>query len=238
MIKILMLMKQDDDVPLAAFRDFRKIGLPNAFISWDACRRYVQYDIHPDSPQLAFPLPLELTVDAIDEIWLDETLDDQDTSIVTQFEEKLAASLFNHFVGAAKLYAIEKREVKPIGSGEISETYLKRLVLLARKQGSTHEQFLSHWNNIHANLLIAVKPGPLRYCQLCVLSELRAPTQVKEMNVDIDGLSESWFTDERAMNAGRETAEGIALAADNAKYVGCSKRIFFDEREILNRVPN
>lgn len=239
MIKILMLMKRKDGVPVQDFDQFLMVEFPSGFTSWNRCQRYVKYDIHQESPQLAIPPPLELTVDAIDEIWFEDKPNERELPAVAQFEQRLAASRISFFIQEMKLYRFEEYEVKTIELPEQEpRSYLKRLVPLTRRSGSTHEQFLHHWNTVHAPLLKAVRPGPVRYCQLCVRSEVYPPAGVDTMAVDIDGFSESWFLNEREMNFGRNTPEGIALVKDNAIYVGRSKRIFFDELELHNRVSN
>lgn len=239
MLKVLMLMQCRSEVSVADFAAFRRSELPTAFIPWRACHRYVQYDLHPEPRQLASPPPLELSLDAIDELWLDESACDSAANALSLFEQRLEASQIQRVVGEMKVYLFEEREVKQLAPNASASTpSLKRLVPLARKTGTTHAQFMQHWNTVHAPLLLAVRPGPLRYSQLCVVRELRLPSGVGRLAADIDGFSESWFMDESAMNAGRNTPEGVALMNDNALYVERSKRIFFDERELYYRAPD
>jgi len=108
---------------------------------------------------------------------------------------------------------------------------LKRLVPLVRKEGWSHEQFIQHWVNVHAELLKHLPHGPRRYCQLYVNAEIRPPDGIAALDVHIDGFSESWFVDEAEMNADNATPEGEALSADNRVYLSRSKRFFFDEVE-------
>lgn len=240
MLKLLALLSRRQGVSDQDFRQLRKAELPEVFVGWSACRRYVQYDIHPGGLQVSSPPPLELALDAIEEIWIDEAAGDGAMPAVAQLSARLEASRLRDFVGEMKTYLFEEREIKRVGLQDADPGHhlLKRLVPLVRKAGLTREEFFRHWNSVHAPLLKAVKPGPRRYCQLCVQSEVPPPGGIATLAVDIDGFSESWFTDEREMNLGRDTPEGIALARDNAVYVERSRRLFFDEREIHCQVPH
>jgi uncharacterized protein (TIGR02118 family) len=233
-IKLLVLLKRRQGVPDHVFREFRESGLPDAFAGWSACKRYVHYDLHPAAPQLSTPPPLDLSVDAIEEVWLDADSGEGDMPAIAQVNARLDHIGLAHFVGKMKCCVFDEREIKRAGlpEGDPGHGLLKRLVPLMRRAGWSREDFHHHWRTVHAPLLKAVKPGPLRYCQLAVLSEIRPPDGINTLAVDIDGFSESWFEDERAMNQGRDTPEGIALARDNAVYVERSMRLFFDEREI------
>jgi hypothetical protein len=125
----------------------------------------------------------------------------------------------------------EQRITNALPDDATGDGMLKRLVPLVRKQGWSHEQFIQHWVNVHAELLKNLPRGPRRYCQLYVHAEISPPEGIAALDVHLDGFSESWFVDEAEMNADNATPEGEALVADNRIYLSGSKRFFFEEVE-------
>ena len=108
---------------------------------------------------------------------------------------------------------------------------VKSLSLLTRKAGLTHEQFVKHWVEVHAPLAHAV-PGLRRYVQSHILEERRRP-DIPATEVEVDGIAELWFDDADALARGFASAEGKALHADGALFIGRIKSYTTEERVII-----
>jgi uncharacterized protein (TIGR02118 family) len=83
---------------------------------------------------------------------------------------------------------------------------IKRLGMVRRKQSMTHEQFVDHWLNVHAELCKKL-PGMRRYSV-----NLLAPESVPVLGYD--GFSELWFDSAEALQAALSSPEGKTLLAD------------------------
>ena len=90
------------------------------------------------------------------------------------------------------------------------KTYIKRIGLLKRKQSLTHEQFLAHWLNVHAEL--CKKLPNLRRYAVNVIDREKSP------HLDYDGFSELWYDSEEDLKAAIASPEGKTLMADLANF--------------------
>lgn len=107
----------------------------------------------------------------------------------------------------------------------MNKTYTKRLGILRRKDGITHEQFVEHWLERHAALCVKL-PGLRRYSVNLVDRE-RFP------DFDYDGFSELWFDSEEELNAGLQSPEGRTLLADLPSFAKDVSPIISVEHQIL-----
>jgi len=195
------------------------------------CRRYVQYRLHPERVWPPGTPQLDMNLDGIEEIWLDGQ-PELAAAILSSVRTPTYLDYLRRYVGAMTTFLFEEQRItNALPDDATGKGLLKRLVPLVRKDGWSHERFIRHWVEVHAELLKDVEPPPRRYCQLYVNAEVPPPDGVSSLGVYIDGFSESWFADEAEMNAGGETPEGKVLAADNRIYLERSKRFFFDEVE-------
>jgi uncharacterized protein (TIGR02118 family) len=108
---------------------------------------------------------------------------------------------------------------------------IKTIGLLARKPGWTHEQFMTHWVEVHAPLAHAV-PGLRRYVQNHIRDE-RTRTDIEALQVEIDGVAELWFDDRAALEAAARTPEMQALHADGAIFIGRIRSYVVEEKTIV-----
>src|SRR5580698_921985 len=95
---------------------------------------------------------------------------------------------------------------------------IKVLGLLTRKVGTTHEEFVRHWYDIHAPLAHAV-PGIRRYVQSHI-TDTRTRPDVPETNVEVDGIAELWYDDLESLQRAAATPEMKALTDDGALFIG------------------
>ena len=108
---------------------------------------------------------------------------------------------------------------------------IKRVSLLTRKVGLTHEEFVHHWREVHGPLARQV-PGIRRYVQCHIQSESRR-ADIPETDVEIDGIAELWYDSVEAMERSTETAEAQALYADGALIIGNIKTYVIEEKVIV-----
>lgn len=97
----------------------------------------------------------------------------------------------------------------------------KAIILLARREGSTPEEFRDWWLGPHAELA-AELPG-LRRLRFNVVDE----------GAGYDGVSELWFDSREAFEAAYASEHGQRVAADSLAHVGRRERLLVDERAIV-----
>jgi uncharacterized protein (TIGR02118 family) len=100
----------------------------------------------------------------------------------------------------------------------------KAIILLSRREGSSHEAFCEWWLDRHAPLARRL-PG-VRRLVFDVVEGEAAP---------FDGISELWFDDLAAFEAAYASEIGQRVAADSMAHVGCRVRLFVDERLQVGR---
>jgi hypothetical protein len=231
MIKLLTLLVRRSDLTHAQFVEIWADKTPELMATADLCRRYVQYRLHPDRVWPPGTPQLDLQLDGIEELWLEASIQ-QTAEVLRRFRTPAYLQHLLSHVGAMAIYAFSEQQItNRLPDDATGDGMVKRLVPLVRTEGWSHEQFIEHWVDIHAELLKKISPTPRRYCQLYVDAEIPPPDGIADLGVHIDGFSESWFVDEDEMNGANSTPEGKTLAADNKIYLSRSKRFFFDEVE-------
>jgi hypothetical protein len=231
MIKLLTLLARRSGLTHERFVKVWADETPALTAASESCRRYVQYRLHPDRVWPSGTPQLDLKLDGIEELWLEGSAQ-QAAEIVQRARKSAYLQHLRSHVGAMATFVFDERRItNTLPDDATGEGMLKRLVPLVRKQGWSHNQFIEHWVNVHAELLKKLPRGPRRYCQLYVNAEVASPDGIASLDVHIDGFSESWFIDEAEMNADNATPEGEALVADNRIYLSRSQRFFYDEVE-------
>ena len=108
---------------------------------------------------------------------------------------------------------------------------IKRLSLLTRKAGLTHDDFVRHWLEVHGPLALNV-PGIRRYVQSHIQGEtVRA--DIPAPDLEIDGIAELWYDSVEAMERSSATPEALALYADGALIIGQIKSFVIEEKVII-----
>ena len=108
---------------------------------------------------------------------------------------------------------------------------IKSLSLLVRKDGMTHEQFMTHWVQIHGPLALKV-PGLRRYVQSHIRDERRR-ADIPAIGVEVDGIAETWYDDAEAMARAVATPEMKALQADGALFIGRIQSFLTHEHVVI-----
>jgi uncharacterized protein (TIGR02118 family) len=112
---------------------------------------------------------------------------------------------------------------------------IKFVGLLTRKQGTSHEEFVRHWFDIHGPLAHAV-PGIRRYVQSHIV-DTRTRPDIPETNVEVDGIAELWYDDLESFQRAAATPEMKALTDDGALFIGQIKSYVIEERQIIPKSP-
>ena len=107
----------------------------------------------------------------------------------------------------------------------MAKTYTKRLGILRKKDGISHEEFVNHWLQKHAVLCTRL-PGLRRY-SVNLVDRKRFP------KFDYDGFSELWFDSEEDLVASLSSPEGKILLADLPNFAGDVDPIISVETQIL-----
>ena len=107
----------------------------------------------------------------------------------------------------------------------MAKTYTKRLGILRKKEGITHEQFVNHWMQKHAAL--CVKLPKLRRYSVNLVDRARFP------KFGYDGFSELWFDSEEDLVAALASVEGKTLLADLPNFAGDIDPIISVETQFL-----
>ena len=107
----------------------------------------------------------------------------------------------------------------------MTKTFTKRLGILRKKEGITHEAFADHWLEKHAALCVLL-PGLRRY-SVNFVDRKRFP------KFGYDGFSELWFDDEQALWASLESPEGKTLLADLPNFAGSIEPIISVETPVI-----
>jgi uncharacterized protein (TIGR02118 family) len=94
----------------------------------------------------------------------------------------------------------------------MAKTYTKRLGILRKKEGMSHEQFVDHWINKHA--VLCSKLPKLRRYSVNLVDRTRFP------KFGYDGFSELWFDSEEDLVAALNSPEGKTLLADLPNFAG------------------
>jgi len=108
---------------------------------------------------------------------------------------------------------------------------IKVMGLLTRKPELSHEQFVKHWQEIHAPLAHAV-PGVRRYVQ-CHIVGTRTRPDIPETDVEVDGIAELWYDDADALARAAASAEMKRLTDDGALFIGRIKSFIIEEKQII-----
>jgi len=93
---------------------------------------------------------------------------------------------------------------------------IKTIALIRRKPGISHEEFMRHYEDVHAPLAMACLPGLRGYVRNYVVT---APGGA---DPGFDVVSEFWFDDAAALQAVHDflrTDEARALREDEARFI-------------------
>ena len=103
--------------------------------------------------------------------------------------------------------------------------HFKRIGLQRKRTDLSHEQFVAHWVNVHAEL--AKRLPKLRRYSINVVDRARNP------DFAYDGFSELWFDSRADCEAAFASSQGVAVLADLPNYVERVDPVFIEEHQIV-----
>jgi uncharacterized protein (TIGR02118 family) len=107
---------------------------------------------------------------------------------------------------------------------------IKIITLLRRKDGMTHEEFVRHWEEVHAPMLREI-PEIRRYVQSHIVSE--RPSPVATIEGEVDGIVELWYDDLETLARVWASPAVSALAEDTRRFIGAMKSFIIDEKVLI-----
>lgn len=116
---------------------------------------------------------------------------------------------------------------------------IKTIAFLKRKAGLSREQFIRHYEAVHAPLILSVAPQVCEYRRNFLLPEgaIIAPGAAA---VDFDVVTELWYPDresfEAAMAAFTSTANAARIAADEEQLFDRAYTRFYVVEERSSRI--
>jgi uncharacterized protein (TIGR02118 family) len=109
---------------------------------------------------------------------------------------------------------------------------IKRASLLARKPGTSHEEFVKHWVEIHAPMARAC-PGIGRYT-LTIINSSSKRNGMAPFDIEVDGIAELWFKDKAAFDAYSSSPATKRLRDDGATFIGREIDFIAEEKVIIS----
>ncbi|MBA2555912.1 MAG: EthD family reductase [Chloroflexi bacterium] len=88
---------------------------------------------------------------------------------------------------------------------------IKVVALLRRREGLSHEEFESHWRDVHPHYVRAL-PGVRRYVQ-------SPAVDLPRKQWPYDGLAELWFDDVAAVRAAFASAAADPMREDEGRFL-------------------
>ena len=104
---------------------------------------------------------------------------------------------------------------------------IKTVTLLTRRPDLSREEFLRHWKQIHAPLVLAL-PGVRRYVQC-------RPLETAGGEPPYDGIAEVWYDSLKGLRATMDSTAYNELLADEKNFMGATTQdsifMFVEEEE-------
>jgi uncharacterized protein (TIGR02118 family) len=103
--------------------------------------------------------------------------------------------------------------------------YYKRIGLLRMKPGLSHDQFVTHWTTVHAEM--AKRLPRLRRYVINLIDRQKYP------QLGYDGFSELWFDSIADHDAAFTSPLGVELLADVENFAAGVDPVMVEERRML-----
>ena len=104
---------------------------------------------------------------------------------------------------------------------------IKCFSMIKRKANLTQDEFLRHWKEVHAPIIVENMPGLRKYVQ-------NHPVRVPGVESQIDGIAETWWDDVESFQnylTWRQSDKGKVLIDDEQILVDTSKLVRFVAEE-------
>ncbi len=104
---------------------------------------------------------------------------------------------------------------------------IKCFSMIKRKANLTQDEFLRHWKEVHAPIIVEHMPGLRKYVQ-------NHPVRVPGVESQIDGIAETWWDDVESFQnylTWRQSDKGKVLIDDEQILVDTSEIVRFVAEE-------
>jgi uncharacterized protein (TIGR02118 family) len=108
----------------------------------------------------------------------------------------------------------------------------KIISVLARKPDQTIEEFVKHWEEVHAPLVKNV-PGVVRYTLSIVRGSSTRTDGVGPLELPADGFAELWFEDMASLQKAAASDAVKTVLKDGTLFVGREVDFVVEERVII-----
>ncbi len=104
---------------------------------------------------------------------------------------------------------------------------LKVYILSRRRSDMTHEQYVTHWRDVHAPLF-ASQPDTRRYVRRYIQSRLTGDRPAGPVLGEVDGIVQLWFDDIAGFNAFAASPSYLnVIQPDEERFTDPSKCEYF-----------
>ena len=108
----------------------------------------------------------------------------------------------------------------------------KIISVLARKPDQTVDEFVKHWEEVHAPLVKSV-PGVVRYTLSIVKGSSTRTDGVGPLELPADGFAELWFEDMASLQKAAASDAVKTVLKDGALFVGREVDFVVEEKVII-----
>jgi uncharacterized protein (TIGR02118 family) len=218
MVKVLTFLKRKAGMPVDEFQAYWRTRHPEVVLRLPGVRRYVQSHTLPTSYGKGEPV-----YDGIAEVWADDTdalraMGRSPAYVDVQADEAA-------FIDRARM-GILVTEEHVVRDGAVEPEAVKAIEFLARRPGSSVDEFQRHWREQHGPLLAAI-PGLRR----CVLSVVRRAVYESSRVPAWDGANLMWFGSSGDLRTAAGSPAYAAAVADRSHFVAPGQPPFIMTRE-------
>jgi uncharacterized protein (TIGR02118 family) len=218
MVKVLTFLKRKPGMAVDEFQRYWLTRHPAVVTRLPGIRRYVQSHTLPSSYTRGEP-----AWDGIAEVWAEDT--DALRAMARGPEHAAVQADEAQFIDHATMGLIITEE-HAVVDGPVGAEAVKAVEFLARRPGSSVDDFQGHWRERHGPILAGI-PGLRR----CVLSATRRSAYTSGRAPAYDGATLMWFDSSDALRAAAGSPAYRDAVADRAHFLAPGSPPFIMTRQ-------